>query len=201
MKRLVLIILCIGFIISATCIAACGDKNEYVPKGEFYVKTSPANGDAGVKEVLDLEAEYKSYQGAGDITVPVTVGFGHQPDTVGLYGEGANDTFYVLYQVFEYPLKDNPQPVWENQVEYSDSFYGAKYNSTVPKNRSFLFIPVYGDFYPLYKEGAEIVFPEGVQSGLVRVNFYIVLENDNEQTVSEGLEFSFTRKDGVLALD
>lgn len=199
-KRLISITLCIACIMIATCVSACVDKNGYVPKGEFYVKTSPANGDAGVKEVIDLEAAKKSYQGEGDITVPVTVGFGHQPDMVGVYGEDANDTFYVLYQVFEYPLKDNPQPVWENKAEYSDSFYGAKYNSTASKDRSFLFIPFYGDFYPLYEETAEIVFPQGVQSGIVRVNCYVVLENDVEPTVVEGLEFSFTRTDGVLTL-
>lgn len=98
-------------------------------------------------------------------------------------------------------MKDDSQLVWEKKVEYSDSFYDAKYNSTVPENRSFLFIPFYGDFYPLYKETVKIVFPEGVQSGIVRVNCYIVLENDNEQTFSEGLEFAFTHIDGVLTLD
>lgn len=199
-KRFFSIIICIGCIMSAMCLSACVDKNGYVPKGEFYIKTSPANGDAGAMEVIDLEAEYKSYQGTSDIIVSVTVGFGHQPDVVGFYGEDANDTFYVLYQVFEVPLKDNSQPVWENKVEYSNSFFDAKYNSTVPKDRSFLFIPIYGDFYPLYKEAAEIVFPEGIQSGVVRVNCYTVPENGEGEMVSEGLEFPFTRIDGVLTL-
>lgn len=194
------IILCIVSITVALCASACGDNNEYVPKGEFYVKTPAARGDAGVGEVIDLEAEYKSYQGAGDITIPVTVGFGHRPDMVGYYGEDANDTFYALYQVFEDPLADDPQPVWENKVEYSDSFYDAKYNSTVPKDSSFLFIPFYGNFYPLYKEAAEIVFPEGVQSGIVRVNCYIVTENGYGGTFGKGLEFSFTRIDDILTL-
>ncbi len=198
-KKSISIILCIGCIMLTICLSACEDKNKYIPEGEFYVKTSPANGDAGAGEVVDLEAKYKAYQGEGNITVPVTIGFGHLPDRVGLYGD-QNDTFYILYQVFG-SLNDDPQPVWEKKVEYSDSFYDAKYNSTVAKNHSFLFIPFYGDFYPIYKEAAEIVFPEGIQSGTVRVTFYIVLENDNEQTFCEGLEFSFTRVNGVLTLN
>ncbi len=195
MKRLATIILCICLIMLTMGLSACGDRNEYIPKGEFYVKTSPAHGDAGVGEVIDVEAEYKSYRGEGNITVLVTVGIGHKPSFVGLCG----GTFYILYQVFEHPLKDNPQPMWEKKSEYSDSFYDAKYNSTVPKDSYFLFIPFYGDFYPLYKERAEIVFPKGVQSGIVRVKC-VVNENDSEQTVGE-LEFSFARIDGILTLD
>ncbi len=194
MKKLAMITLVICCIMLTMGLSACGDKNKYIPKGEFYVKTSPACGDAGVLEVIDIEAEYKTYQGEGDITVPVTVGFGHQPKSVGL----CDGTFYILYQVFEHPLKDNLQPIWEKKVEYSDSFYDEKYNSTVPKDRSFLVIPLYGDFYPLYKERAEIVFPEGVPSGLVRVEC-VVLGNGFEMVVE--LEFSFARIDDILTLD
>lgn len=79
-KKLSSIFLCIGCIMFAMGLSACGKKTEYIPKGKFYIKTSPSNGDAGVKEVIDIEAEYRTYQGEGDISVPVTIGFGHQPE-------------------------------------------------------------------------------------------------------------------------
>lgn len=194
-------ILCIGCLMMALCISSCGQTYRYIPAGEFYVKTSPADGDAGVMEVIDLEAEKKSYYGEGDITVPVTVGFGHQPNFTAICGEDVNDTFYVLYQVFEQTAERNPRPAWENKAEHSDNFYDAKYNSTIPVNRSFLFIPFYGEFYPLYKETAEIVFPEGVQNGTICVNCYVVLEKNAEHRIDVGLEISFTHMDGVLTLD
>ncbi len=206
-KKLLSWLRCICFIMLFICLSACGggDEYNYIPKGEFYIKTPPAKGDAGVKDVIDIEAEFRSYQGEGNITVPVTIGFGHKPNSGG-YGEDANDTFYILYQVFEIPLRDNPQPAWEKKAEYSDSFYDAKYNSTESKDNSFLCIPSYGEFYPLYKETVEITFPEGVQRGIVRVNVYAVLENYNghsiiEQQISGGLEFSFTRLDDAIKLD
>ena len=200
-KRTISIILCTCYIMLSMCLSACGNKGKYTPKGEFYVKTSPSHGDAGVPFVIDLESECNTYQGAGDIVVPVTVGFGHLPED-HRYGEDENDTFYLLYQVFDQvPVMPDIRPVWENKVEYSDSFYDEKYNSTVPKNSSFLFIPFYGDFYPLYKESAEIVFPEGIQSGTVTIDCYVVLpERDAEVTAGLGLEFSFTYIDGVLTL-
>ena len=35
--------------------------------------------DGGVAEVISLEAESKTYEGDGDINVPMTVGLGHLP--------------------------------------------------------------------------------------------------------------------------
>lgn len=190
--------LCICCITISMCLFSCGDKNKYILKGKFYVKTSPSEGDTNASEVIDIEAEYISYQGTGDIIVPVIVGFGHLP-SLAKNDSKTNDTFYVLYQVFGFPIKDNP-PVWKKKVEYADSFYDAKYNSTIPNNTSFLFIPISGEFYPLYKERVEIVFPEGIQEGRVEVYCYSVYENGNNIYIKD-LDFSFTRDCNVLTLD
>lgn len=200
-KKTISLVLCTFCIMLSMVLSACGDKNNYVPKGEFYVKTSPSNGDVGVSSVIDLEAEYKTYRGEGDIVVPVTIGFGHLPGD-DRYGEDENDTFYLLYRVFDQKIvRPDAEPVWENKVEYSNSFYDEKYNSTVPKDSSFLFMAFYGDFYPLYKESAELVFPEGVLSGTVTIECYEILpKRDAEQSVN-GMEFSFARNDNVLTLE
>ena len=89
-KKTISLALCTFCIMLSMVLSACGDKNKYVPKGEFYVKTSPSAGDVGVDSVIDLEAEYKTYRGEGDIVVPVTIGFGHLP---GHGGYGEDDAF------------------------------------------------------------------------------------------------------------
>lgn len=200
-KKAISLALCAFCIMLSMVLSACGDRSGYVPKGEFYVKTSPSAGDVGVDSVIDLEAEYKTYRGEGDIVVPVTIGFGHLPGHGG-YGEDENDTFYLLYRIFDQKfVKSDAKPIWENKVAYPNSFYDEKYNSTVPKNRSFLFIAFYGDFYPLYKESAELVFPEGIQSGAVTIECYTVLPKRDVEQLVDILEFSFTRNDDVLTLE
>ncbi len=87
------------------------------------------------------------------------------------------------------------------KVEYSDSFYVEKYSSTEQKNNAFLFITIYGHFYPLYNEEVEIVFPEIVQNGIVRIYCFIVYENYDGPSEIARLNFSFTRTDGELILD
>lgn len=198
MKKWISISLCLLFIIM--CFTACGDKNEYTPTGEFYIKTSPSRGDAGVSDVISLEAEYKTYEGDGDITVPMTVGFGHLPRKGSDYDD--ETTFCVLYKVVKTPLQPGEEGVvaWEKKVEYSDSWYDAKYDSTEQENRSFLIFPHYGEFYPIYKENIEIVFPADVEKGTLEVEICVVYEGEESPYIMD-ISFFFNRIDGVLTLD
>lgn len=199
MKKIT-VILCVSLALIIVCLTSCQDKQAYTPTGEFYLKSSPANGDTGVENVISLEADYKTYEGDGDISVSMTVGLGHLPGELG-YGEDAGDTFYVQYQIIEAPWQADKAPVWEKKVEYTDSWYDAKYNSTEQKNTSFLIMPIYGEFYPLYKEPVELVFPTEVEKGYLQISVYAVVPgHDHHQSIT-GLEFYFERVDGVLTLD
>lgn len=198
MKRIT--ILCISLLLITLFLTSCRSDPKYTPTGEFYVKTSPANGDAGVQNVISLEADHKTYEGDGDITVSMTVGLGHLPDAGG-YGDDVQDTFYVLYRIIEAPWEAGKEAVWEKKVEYADSWYDSKYDSTEQKNSTILFvIPHYGEFYPLYKESVEFVFPASVEKGYLQVEVYAVIEGSDDQQCA-GLEFNFDRIDGVLRLD
>ena len=198
MKNTVSIIIC--FLLIAVCLTACGERTQYTPTGEFYIKTSPSRGDGGEVNVISIEAERKTYEGDGDITVPMTVGLGHLPTMANEYD--GTDTFYVLYQVVKVPLQENEASVtaWEKRVEYSDSWYDAKYNSTEQVNRPFLIFSHYGQFYPIYKETVEIVFPADVENGTLEVEACAVLEGEEDPYIMK-LSFSFHRIDGVLTLD
>ena len=196
MKRIVA--LCVCLVLVALCFTGCQEKNEYTPTGEFYIKTSPSRGDGGVVEVISLEAEHKTYEGTGDITVSMTVGLGHLPSR-GIHSNDNQETFYVLYKIIKLPSQANKEPVWEKKVEYSDSWYDSKYDSTEQVNRPFLFFPHYGEFYPLYKENVDIIFPADVESGRLYVELYRVVEGYEDHQFA-GIDFCFERVDGVLTL-
>ena len=182
-----------------TSFTSCGDKNEYTPTGELYIKTAPSRGDTGVEDVISIEAVHKAYKGDGDITVPMTVGFGHLPGAGG-YSDDVQDTFYVQYQVFKEPWSADNKPVWQRKVEYSDSWYDSKYDSTEQNNPPSLLFARYGEFYPLYKETVELVFPADVEKGYAKVGIVIVVDGEVAQRAGS-LRFYFERVDGVLTLE
>lgn len=180
-------------------LASCTQQPAYTPEGEFYRKTSPARGDAGMSFVVSLEADHATYDGEGDITIPMEVGFGHRPGHPGYSEEGA--TFYVQYRVVEFSVQDSQAPAWEKTVEYEDAWADEKYNSTVPHDRSFLIMPLYGDFYPLYKETVEMVFPSGIEKGELQVAVYSVVPGHEHHQSEARFDIDFERADGVLTLD
>lgn len=197
MKKRIVLLICFAIIILS--FASCDYSDEYDPKGEFYIKTSPANGDAGVSYVISLEADHKTYEGDGDITVPMTVGFGHLPGASG-YGDDVKDTFYLEYKIIEAPWQADKEPAWEKKVKYSDSWYDTKYNSTEQKNPPSLIFARYGEFYPLYKETVEFVFPSDVEKGTFEVSIVTVIDGEIAGEFGH-LSFYFERNDGVLTLD
>lgn len=192
-----LLILCSCILLVSLCLTACQEPAAYTPTGEFYIKTNPSHGDTGVDYVISLEAEHKTYKNDGDIRIPMEVGLGHLPDAVGYDYE---NTFYVRYQIIEAPWEANKAPAWERIVEYAESWYDAKFNSTVQKNRPVLIAPNYGEFYPLYKENVDLLFPENVEKGYVEITVYVVAEGWEDQSVAH-LRFYFERSDGVLTLN
>ena len=200
MKKIIFRHMISGVCVLLTALLCMGCKKEtgYAPTGEFYVKTAPAHGDTGASEVISLEAASAYYDGEGTIPVKMTVGFGHIP-ALGHDDETAKDTFYVHYKIYEGPWKAERVPAWEKKVAYTDSWYSTKYNATEPENHSFLFIPFYGEFDPLYKETVEIVFPGDVEKGNLEVELYYVSEEGTEWQFAE-LTADFTRENGVLEL-
>ena len=197
MNRIVAV--CVCLVLVMLCFSGCQEKNEYTPTGEFYVKTSPSRGDGGVAEVISLEAEHKTYEGTGDITVAMTVGLGHLPSN-GSHSNDKQETFYVLYKIIASPWQADKESAWEKKVEYTDSWYDSKYDSTEQVNRPFLIFPHYGEFYPLYKENVDIVFPADVEKGWLYVEVYSVIEGREDHQFA-GLDFYFERVGGVLTLD
>ena len=157
-------------------------------------------GDGGVSDVISLEAVRAIYEGDGDVTVPMTVGFGHLPNPNHKLGCG--DSFYVHYKVIKMSSQagEDDVTVWEKKVDYPDCWFSAKYESTEQKNYPFLFIPHYGEFYPPYKENVEIVFPADVERGIVEVEINAVKESDTSPFIHK-LSFYFFRTDGVLTLN
>ena len=156
MHRIVAV--CVCLVLFVLWFAGCQEENAYTPTGEFYMKTSPSRGYGGVAEVISLEAEHKTYEGTGDITLAMTVGLGHLPSK-GSHSNDKQETFYVLYKIIASPWQADKESAWEKKVEYTDSWYDSKYDSTEQVNRPFLIFPHYGEFYPLYKENVDIVFP------------------------------------------
>ena len=200
MKKIV--ILALSLLTFMFCLTGCNlhiggryifDKAEYKPTGDFYVKTSPCIGDAGVIDVISVEAEHKTYKGTGDITIPFTIGFGHLPEVANIYPDKAPG-FNAIYSVYdEYMWDGSIDPVWQKIVEYSDSYYSEKYNSTEPRELMALFIviPRYGDFYPLYKETVYITFPANIQDGDVTIDV---------EGAHIDLSFKFSRDGDTLKL-
>lgn len=176
-------------------LAACS-KPAYTPTGEIYVKTSPARGDAGETEVLELEMERASYPADGGVTIPIRLGIGHlqqgHPD-----GEGYA---YVTLTVWLDKLpKDEPDEV--RRLEYPD-WETETYTATEPEGKplwAYLipFMPYYGDFYPLYRETVEVTVPAEVGSGVIRAELHVVDEQGNE-SFTDPLQISFERIDGSL---
>ena len=195
MKRI--LILCL--VIAMLCLSSCQTQTTYVPAGDFYVKTSPSQGDGSAADVVSLEATNKSYTGDGDITVPMKVGFGHLPSSYDPPAD-ATDTFYVVYCVIQAPWQAEKEAAWEKKVEYAESWYLSKYDSTEQVNRSFLIFPHYGEFYPQYFETVDIVFPATVEKGYFEVSLFYVSETGDAWQFC-GLKFYFERVNGVLTLD
>ena len=191
---------CLSILLSMLlCCSACFTAEVYSPTGEFYIKTSPSNGDTGVSNVISLEADYETYHGNEDIVVTMTVGFGHLPNDSTFKVDG-QFTFYVLYRIIEAPWMADKESVWEQRVDYTDSWYHEKYNSTEQKNPPSLLFARYGEFYPIYKENVEFVFPAFVKKGYVQVQLFEVAAN-MQDALFFSLEFYFYRENGILTLE
>lgn len=95
------------------------------------------------------------------------------------------------------PAKES---AWEKKMEYTDSWYDSKYDSTEQENRSFLIFPHYGEFYPLYKETVDIIFPADVEYGGLYVELYIVIEGQEDRKIA-ALNCYFKQENGILTLD
>lgn len=200
MKKIFLIFVCAALLLSSVLMYSCNNGYRYQPEGEFYFKTSPASGDAGVTEVISLEADKATYEGEGDITVTFEVGLGRL-DIGGGYGEGVENSFYVVYRIAEAPWSANTEPVWEKRIDYNESWYSDKFLSTEQEKIPTFIFPRYGEFYPIYKENVDIVFPEDVEKGYLQIWLYAIVEGWEEDHLFFSAQLYFTHEDGILNLD
>ena len=162
------------FLLSAG-LASCS-KPAYVPAGEIYSKMSPALGDSGVVDVVDMELDKAVYASEGELTVSVKLGVGHRPHrNDSPDGEGYA---YLLIRA-----RYNTTPAGEfleiGRLDFPD-YETAKYNSTEPEpDRSFLFMPIYGDFYPTYRESMDWTIPADATSGYIKAELHVVDDYGN----------------------
>ena len=177
----------------ALLLTGCTDNNEYKPKGEFYAKTSPSRGDAGVSEVISVEIEKATYEGEDEITVPTTVGFGHLPSRTN----EEEQPFCVHCYIEDFSDTNGYELAWETRVWHEDSFYSEKYNSTEPKNGQLLFIPLYGQFYPTYTEQIDFVYPADSTEGRATVEIDMVYGDVLMSRFK--LEFKYLREGNKLS--
>ena len=197
MKKILSVFISAMLLLSTVFFVSCDNGYEYKPTGEFYFKTSPSSGDMGVTEVISLESEHATYQGDGDITVNFEVGLGHLDGIGGIEGD---DTFYVVYRIIEAPWSANADPAWEKRVDYNESWYSDKFLSTEQEDIPSFIFPRYGEFYPIYKENVDIVFPEDVEKGYLMIWLYCVAEYFEEDQLFFSAQLYFTHEDGILNL-
>ena len=197
MKKTVSLI-CFLVMLSMLILSSCSRSEGYTPKGEFYAKTPASNGDAGSVCVIDIEFPKKSYECEGDFHTDATVGFGHLP---GAY-DGEEDGGHLRFEckIIKAPLKADKRASWEMVCDYDSSFYDEQFNSTEKKDSSFLFFPIYGDFYPIYKEKVTIIFPEEVDKGYLEIRIYSVT-GESEASELSCLRVYFERDGGALTLE
>ena len=159
--RICLILICI-FLLLTSC-----NRPAYVPEGDVSDKTSPTNGDAGVSLVTDLEIECEKYIDSKNFSIPVKVGVGHRPsDTPD--GEGYA---YVILRA-RYDTTPTGEFVEVARLDFPD-FETAKYNSTEPEpDRSFLVIPIYGEFYPTQRQTVTWAIPDDARSGRLEAELH-----------------------------
>lgn len=158
---------CCLILFSLLILLTSCNRPSYVPEGDVYAKTSPAYGDAGVSLVTDLEIESEKYIDSKSFSVPVRVGVGHRPsDTPD--GEGCA---YVILRA-RYDTTPAGEFVEVARLDFPD-FETAKYNSTEPEpDRSFLVIPIYGEFYPTQRQTVTWAIPDDAQSGRLEAELH-----------------------------
>ena len=173
-------------------LASCTPKPAYTPEGEVYVKTSPSRGDGGVVEVIDLEMEKAVYTAEGALTVPVTFGVGHRPSDIP---DGDGYAYLLLRAGYD----TTPAGEYEEigRFDFPD-WETAKYNSTEPEpDRAILIIPIYGEFYPVYRDSVNWDIPAHASSGYIEAVLYIQDDHGNLY-MSRDIQIRFERVDGEL---
>ena len=200
MKRIPLMLICTSLLLSSLFLCSCLNEDKYESPYEFYFKTSPADGDMGVTEVISLEAEHSTYFGDGDVTVTMEIGLGHLPG-IGGYGEEVEDRFYVLYRIIETPWSADAAPAWKKRVDYNESWYSPKFNSTEQEDIPNFIFPRYGEFFPIYKEKVDIVFPADVEKGYLEIWLCSTAEGWEADQRFFSASIDFTHKNGELKLE
>lgn len=195
MKRIYALLILTSMLLTL-CLSSCTPQPAYEPAGEVYAKTSPARGDGGVSEVVDITVEKAVYAASGDVTIPVRIGLGHHHWPLRVEdGPG--------YAWLEIKLRtvDGEGMITADtlRLDYPD-WETAKFDATEPEERPWYLITFpyyYGDFYPLYHDTVEWNIPADAIEGRMEVCLYEVEDNGNEYT-TQSVRLWFERVDGEL---
>ncbi len=131
----------------------------YVPTGEFYAKTDPATGDAGVRDLIDIELEKNAYNVGEKIVAKI--GFGTKSSTPRFELEN----FYINILV----NGDFYNPI---TIEYEEEFSASNFPVYEEKSRlDFLghYWYWYPDFYPEHHFEVELDIPTYDTSGTITI--------------------------------
>lgn len=148
------------FVLLLTTIQSMFMYGGYEPTGEYYVKTSPSSGDAGVLDVIDFETEHLEY----DINSKViaTIGFGSKRI------DYLSDNVYIRVS---YVSLDEEE---REELYFKDGF--NKEDLTVYEEKSYLdflghYWYWYPHFYPNHKETVALELPKDVDKGFIEIKY------------------------------
>ena len=176
MKKVSIFLIMFLFLMLAGCQF---NKTTYNYNGEVYLKSRVSNGDEGNELVVDIEIEKKEYDLNENNIIPVKVGCGHLPDHDGL------EQIAFVVELYYNNINEPYNRIENNIIDFNS----ITYYSTVPNNKSFLFIPFYDDFFPTYHEKHNLEIPKESETGYIKValqNEYLDFSIKLDYTVKEG---------------
>lgn len=150
----------------------------YEPTGNFYDKTSPSSGDAGISDVIDFELEEREYK-VGEV-IKAKIGFGTKRDTPIV------ESFSLSLEFYDISDYENPYAVntisYENELKYD--------NYPVYEEKSYLdflghYWYWYPDFYPTYHEDVEFVIPDNTTTGRLFIELHCTYYDEYDDTYYE----------------
>lgn len=166
------------FIILLTYIQGLFMYGGYEPTGDFYDKTSPSSGDAGILDVIDFELEEREYK-VGEV-IKAKIGFGTKAEMP------IAESFSLSLKFYDISDYDNPYAV--STISYEKELKYDNYPVYEEKSRlDFLghYWYWYPDFYPTYHEEVEFVISDNTSTGRLIIDLQSMYYDDYDDTYYE----------------
>lgn len=166
------------FIILLTYIQGLFMYGGYEPTGNFYDKTSPSSGDAGIRDVIDFELEEREYK-VGEV-IKAKIGFGTKKET------SSGESFSLSLKFYDITDYENPYAVstisYENELKY-DNYPVYEEKSRLDFLGHYWYW--YPDFYPTYHEEVEFVISDNTSTGRLIIDLQSMYYDDYDDTYYE----------------